>query len=119
LLVGRTSDERPKAWPVARAEALETQPWITSLHHEAVPFHPAIRYMLAHLDGENDRQSLNSVLTSALLAGEIKVPEFKDDKENNDNSSVAAIAARYIDQILDYLATHAVLEPANSASPPG
>jgi len=31
----------------------------------------------------------------------------------------AAIAARYIDQILDYLATHAVLEPEDSASPPG
>jgi SAM-dependent methyltransferase/methyltransferase-like protein len=112
LAVGRSSDERPRAWSVARAEAAARQPWITSLHHEAVPSHPITRYLLAYLDGENDQGTLNSVLANALLRGEIKVPELKDDKEQIDSAQVDKIAAHYVEQTLNYLAMHAVLEPA-------
>jgi trans-aconitate methyltransferase/methyltransferase-like protein len=113
VAVGRAMDEKPRAWSVARAEASQPQPWMTGLHHEAVPFHPVIRYLLPHLSGEHDRAALNSLLTSAMLTGAVNVPELKDDKNTNDHVAVAAIAARYVGQVLDYLATHAVLEPAN------
>jgi SAM-dependent methyltransferase/methyltransferase-like protein len=110
VVAGRALDEKPRAWSVARAEASERQPWMTGLHHEAVPFHPVIRYLLTHLDGEHDRASLNAILTNAMLTGVVQVPELKNDKKNKNH---AAIADRYVGQVLDYLATHAVLEPAN------
>jgi methyltransferase-like protein len=113
-IVGGSTDERPRAWSVARAEAAARQPWITSLHHEAVPsHHPITRFLLAYLDGENDQKTLNGILTNALLRGEIKVPELKDDKETIDSALVETIAARYIKQTLNYLALHAVLEPTS------
>jgi SAM-dependent methyltransferase/methyltransferase-like protein len=110
-VVGGSTDERPRAWSVARAEAAERQPWITSLQHEAVPSHPITRFLLPYLDGENDRKTLNGILFNALLRGEIKVPELKDDKEQIDSVLAETIAARYITQTLSYLARHAVLEP--------
>jgi methyltransferase-like protein len=113
-VVGRSTDERPRAWSVARAEAAARQPWITSLHHEAVPSnHPITRFLLPYLDGENDQETLNGILTDALLRGEIKVPELNDNKEQIDSSLVERVAAHHVKQTLNYLAMHAVLEPAN------
>jgi hypothetical protein len=67
--------------------------------------------LLPYLDGENDRKTLNGILFNALLRGEIKVPELKDDKERIDSILAETIAARYITQTLGYLSRHAVLEP--------
>ena len=40
LRVGRASQERPRVWSVARAEAASVQPWVTTLRHGAVPANP-------------------------------------------------------------------------------
>jgi hypothetical protein len=115
-VVGGSTDERPRAWSVARAEAAARQPWITTLSHEAVPSHPITRLLLPYLDGNNDRKTLVGILANALLLGEVKVAELTD-KDKIDSALAQTIAARYIRQTLNYLARHAVLEPRNLQTP--
>ena len=68
--------------------------------------------MIAYLNGENDRTTLLRLLTSAVLGREINVPELVDRKEQIDTALAEKIAAHYVEQTLEYLGTHAVLEPA-------
>jgi methyltransferase-like protein/trans-aconitate methyltransferase len=111
ILVGSASDERPRAWSVARTEAAAKQPWITSLHHTPIPSHPITLFLLAYLDGQYNRITLKDILADALRRGAVKVPELKDDGGNLDSALVETVAAHYVDQTLNYLALHALLEP--------
>ncbi len=87
LRVGRAAAERPRAWPVARAEAAAKQPWITGLHHAGLPLTPELAALLPLLDGSNDRPALRVALG-------------------------AVTAAPPLEAVLDHLARNAILEPA-------
>ena len=115
LRAGRSSDDRPKAWSVARVEATAKQPWVTSLRHEALPLDTVARYLIGHLDGANDRQRLTALLADALRSGVVQIPDCKvDDFAGPDHDSVEAIAAQHVEQTLSFLARNALLAPAQS-----
>ena len=113
LRVGRASEELPRAWSVARAEAAARQPWITSLRHEAIPLRPVVAFVLPHLNGRNNRETLKALLADALRRGEITVTELKGDGQP-ENALIERVAAQYIDHLLEYLELHAILEPTDS-----
>ena len=106
--------ERPRAWQVARVEAQAKQPWITSLHHVAVPLDPVAAVLLPYLDGNNDRQTLKVRLTEALRRGEVRVPELPSEPGQREHVQFETVVAQYIERTLSRLARHALLEPTSS-----
>ena len=114
LQAGSATAERPRVWPVARVEAEARQPWITSLHHVAVPLHPIAAVMLAHLDGSNDRQMLKARLIEALRCGEVRVVELQAESGQIEHAQLETVAAQYVERTLSHLALHAILEPTSS-----
>ena len=111
LEVGSAATERPRAWALARIEAAAGQPWVTTLHHTAIPLHIVLAYLLVHLDGNHDRQMLRAKLVEALRRGEIRVPELQSDHTNAKGSQLELIAEQYVERTLSYCALHALLEP--------
>jgi SAM-dependent methyltransferase len=104
LRVGRAGDDTLLVWALARAEAAARQPWLTSMAHAPVLLKPAVAVLIAHLDGSNGRERLKALLAQALARGELQAPELASE-------STEAVAALYLERVLDYLAANALLEP--------
>ncbi|HWN50167.1 MAG TPA: class I SAM-dependent methyltransferase [Xanthobacteraceae bacterium] len=111
LEVGRAAAGCPRAWALARIEAAAGQPWVTSLHHTAIPLHIVLAYLLVHLDGNHDRQMLTAKLVEALRRGEIRVPELQSDHTNAKGSRLELVAKQYVERTFSYCTLHALLEP--------
>ncbi len=107
--VGRASDPLPQVWRLARLEAGERQPWLTSLAHAPVAVKPAAAVLIAHLDGTNDREQLRKRFAAALRSGEVRVPEYSGD------ANAEKVAADYVERVLTYLADNALLLPATAS----
>jgi SAM-dependent methyltransferase/methyltransferase-like protein len=112
LGVGRAASERPRVSLLARTEAAEGQPWVTSLQHAPVVVQPIMAVLLPYLDGTNDREKLTLVLSEALSRGEVRVPEFHDGLEAGGNTQLQSVSLQYIERAIGYLARHALLEPS-------
>ncbi len=108
LRVGGADQERPLVWAPARAEAAAGQPWITSMAHAPVVLKPALAAIIPHLDGRHGRDALTGIFAAALRKGEVQAPELADAKLAGE--SVEAVAARYVERVLNFLASHALLE---------
>jgi methyltransferase-like protein/trans-aconitate methyltransferase len=113
LVVGAADENCPRVWALARAEAAAGQPWVTNLAHAPVAVKPAMAVLLAHLDGANTRERLAAIFVGALQRGEVKAPELQDDQPPVD--SIEALALRYVERVLEYLAANALLAPGNDA----
>jgi hypothetical protein len=109
LRVGSAAQERPAAWPFARAEATSNQPWITSLLHAGVAAHPIVKALLPHLDGTQDRAALRNHLIAALESGAVQVPELPAG-EATSQQQVWIVAAQYVEKALQYFARNGLLE---------
>ncbi len=108
---GCASDPRPCVWAVARAEATTGQPWLTNMAHIPVLLKPAMKVLLAHLDGTSDRTRLAEVFTHALRKGEVEVPELAGDPAQTPSEAIKMLAADYVERVIGYLADNALLEP--------
>jgi Predicted methyltransferase regulatory domain len=97
LQPGRANDAPPKVSALNRLEAIDGQPWITSLHHEAVPVTPEQALLIKNLDGRH-----NSAELAALMAA---AP---------DPSSQPPPTA-FVNDTLQYLERNGVLAPPASA----
>ena len=106
LRVGRASEETLRVWAPARAEAAAGQPWLTSMAHAPVVLKPAVAVLIGHVDGGNDREALKAILARALARGEVQAPELA-------GASIEAVAALYLDRVLNFLAANALLEPGS------
>jgi len=109
LQVGRAPTELPRAWPLARLEVAEGQRWVTTLQHVAVPLPRPVALLLSLLDGNHDRRSLTSHLVDALRRGEVKLAQ--GDPASAEEGQLQAIAAKYVERALVFLAANALLEP--------
>jgi trans-aconitate methyltransferase/methyltransferase-like protein len=110
LQTGHATDERPKAWSMARLEAASGQPWITSLRHVGMAVNPILRVLLADLDGHHDRGALQTKLAAALCDGVVAVPELRPDHSLPSQERINAIAVEHVGWGLGYLARHGYLE---------
>ena len=74
--VGRAHHEYPTLWPVARAEAVAKQPWLTSLDHLPVPRDVAPLEFVKLLDGTHTREALarHASQTGMTLIGSANDP---------------------------------------------
>lgn len=102
-------DAYPRAWPVARFEAASGQPWLTSLRHVGVPAHPVLRALLPLLDGGHDRAMLQTHLTAGLREGTVPFPEPAAGEQRSPER-LDALAGRYVEWALSYLARNGFLE---------
>jgi SAM-dependent methyltransferase len=114
LQVNRAGDRQPRVWPLARAQAAAGQPWVTNLAHAPVALKPAVAVLLPHLDGSNDLAQLARIYAGALGRGEVKVPELEGDL-GDDPDAVEKVAGRYVQRVLDYLETNALLSTADAS----
>jgi SAM-dependent methyltransferase len=112
LRVGRATDDRPRAWSVARIEAMSGQPWITSLRHAALPAHPVLRILLPLLDGTNKRPALQVRLAAAIQDRTIQVPELPAGQPPATQERFDAVVDHYIEWALHHLARQGFFEPA-------
>jgi hypothetical protein len=110
LRVGRASDERPTAWPMARVEAASGQPWLTSLCHIAVPATPVLQALVPHLDGTQDRAALRTRFIAALQAGTVQAPELPAGQPPPSQARLDAVADEYVERALSHIASHALLQ---------
>ncbi len=110
LRVGSAGDERPRVWPIARAEAAAGQPWVTSLGHRAVIVNKVLAFLLPHLDGSNDRRMLLTHLASTLRSGQVEIPELKAGRSVRSQTRLDDLASEYLSRSLAYLAANALLE---------
>jgi methyltransferase-like protein/trans-aconitate methyltransferase len=112
LSVGRAAAERPRVSLLARSEAADGQPWITSLQHTPVVLQPIVTTLIPFLDGTNDREKLSLALIEALLRGEVRVPELQNALRTMQDAQLQSVASQYVEATLAYLASHALLEPS-------
>jgi len=111
LRLGLATQTLPRAWVVARMEAVSGQPWITSLRHVGVPVYPILRVLLPYLDGTHDRSALRARLTGALQSGAVQLPEQPADNPPQPPQDSDSVVEHHVERALSYLARHALLEP--------
>jgi len=112
--VGRATDARPQLWPVARAQAEAGQSWLTSLTHEVVSTHPAMRWLMMKLDGLNGRAELEERMAEGIRSGEVVV---KDVDPQLDDDRVRFAARVFLARLLSEFERKALLRPsANEAA---
>ena len=87
---GRPDISKPLVSALNRIEAASGQPWLSSMHHEAVPMSTEQALLVRELDGKRDRAALAAAVTSAP-------------REQNQT------AAEFVDATLAYLEREAVL----------
>jgi methyltransferase-like protein/ubiquinone/menaquinone biosynthesis C-methylase UbiE len=112
LRVGHEAAEWPRVSLLARTEAAEGQPWVTSLQHTPVLLQPMMAALFPYLDGTHNRKQLALLLTEALARGELQVPELQRKPESMASSGIQSVALRYLEMTLSHLAHHALLEPS-------
>ena len=83
LKVGRDVTVRPRAWSVARLDAVSAQPWVTSLHHRAVRLSPALAVLLPMMDGTRDHAALRDALSTVMAQGGFKAKATQRLKGSN------------------------------------
>lgn len=116
--VGRATDDCPRLWPVAQAQAAAGQNWLTSLTHEIVPTHPAMRWLAGKLDGSHRRTELEDRMKEGIRSGDIRVKDV--DPHDDDRAGMAA--GVFLDRLLGELERKALLQPPiseSAASPRG
>ena len=106
--VGRANMAQVRIWPVARLEAAQKQPWVTSLNHTPVPLQGLPIALLPHLDGSKDRNVLRPLIVRALLDGSI---ETGTDISRRQVGELEAAADHYLARALVQLENQALLEP--------
>jgi SAM-dependent methyltransferase/methyltransferase-like protein len=82
-----------------RLEAADGQPWITSLHHEAIPVTPLQSVVVRHLDGRSDRKVLTERVAAAFQSAAKK--------------DAAQSPAQFVEATLFYLELNGVLAPSH------
>jgi methyltransferase-like protein/protein-L-isoaspartate O-methyltransferase len=100
---------QPRVWALARTEAGSGQPWVTSLRHTAVMLNPLLRLLIAAMDGTNDIRALTARLVDAHCSGKFSLTSEITESQEHD---IETTAARAVSTSIDYLAFHALLEPA-------
>jgi hypothetical protein len=107
LQVGTAASSRPRAWPLARAEAAAGLPGVTGLRHVLVALSKPALALTAQLDGTRDRIELVQWMTQAISSGSVPVAQAALGNER----TAASHAATLVDDSLKQLAACAVLEP--------
>src|SRR5258706_1456959 len=107
LRVGRSSDERPRAWVQARAEAAMGLPWGTSMRHLVVELPKGAAAITARLDGKTSKEELVEWLAGEIAAGTVELPVG----DITAAEPTVVSARRHVDKILRHLADGAVLLP--------
>jgi methyltransferase-like protein/protein-L-isoaspartate O-methyltransferase len=102
--VGRASDDKPRAWLIARNDAKSGQPWTTNLCHAPIKLDPVANRLLPLLDGHHDSASL-----VALLASQVGIEEFNLDAFIG-GDALLKLAAK-IDLALRQMEQFGLLEP--------
>lgn len=106
--VGRASDEKPKAWPLARLEAAGGQAWVSSQRHAPVGVDDTMRMVLALADGNRTRRQMVDEVIAALRSGRMKVNKGNVGEPIN-AEHYSAIAGGLIDRILLGMERNALL----------
>jgi len=102
--VGKVTDRNPKVWPLARLEAAQRQPWLTSLTHEPIPASGVHTGLIARLDGSRDRAALRTELAGWLRDGTLTGEAIKD------GADIENVAEHYLTRALTHLGISALLE---------
>ena len=110
LRIGEASDQRPRAWPIARAEAATGQPWVTSLHHTGVLLNPVLKILLGHMTGDNDRSQLTARLIELVRAGQVRAVDLLPGRDTSGEAALADAVAESVARALEYCASNALLE---------
>ena len=100
VATGRASDEYPKVTALNRLEAADGQPWLTSLHHEAVPVTPHQAIVVQLLDGTRHHAALVECVASA----------FRDVA----TKGLEQAPAQFVEATLRYLERDCVLVPSRA-----
>ncbi len=114
LETGRSTDARPRAWSLARAEAAAGQPGITSLRHVLVALPKMALAITARLDGRHDREELVNWLAQEIRTGTIEAPEPEASgapAAEPSRDRALSLAKHHVEATLRHLAACGVLAP--------
>jgi methyltransferase-like protein/trans-aconitate methyltransferase len=107
IRVGAAAAPRPKAWPLARADAVRGALGTANLRHEPVALDLASRALLPALDGTRDRDALAEHLVGLVKQGALSLR--RDDKPIVDPEDQRKAAVDMVSASLAALASVALL----------
>ena len=106
-------DERPVAWPVARLQA-QDRATVTNVRHERVRLDEFSRYLIAHLDGEHDRQTIvDRFMSGPVAEGTLKFE--REEEQITDRERLKAVLSEELDVHLRWMAQSALLMVSDGA----
>ena len=108
VVVANAVAERPCVWSVARVEA-GTQPWITTLRHEAFASSDLTSFLCPLLDGSNDREALKERIMEGTRLGKLRLADWSSQSRDQ----LAATAAEVLEVALADLAHNGLLVPSD------
>jgi methyltransferase-like protein/2-polyprenyl-3-methyl-5-hydroxy-6-metoxy-1,4-benzoquinol methylase len=110
--IGRAQADKPKAWPIARADAAAKRRATTNLRHEVAPLDVVSTSLLPDLDGTHDREALKERLLAAVRKGDIRLVDNKSGQPLAEGAALATAAAEHVDLAIQRLADGGLLEAA-------
>lgn len=110
IRAGEADTSRPRAWLIARNDAIAHRPWTTNLGHRVVELDELTRWVLPRLDGGTDRTDLARQLVAAVGSGEVARSGF----ETKGLSLSMAEATDTINRVIELCARSALLEPSDA-----
>lgn len=102
------SGHTPRAFSLARVQAMRGQNWATNLLHQPVGISPAHRAVLAQLDGTQTREMVEAELLAQLLDGRLNA--HSGQQRVTDSKQLKTIAAQFYTQAIAELRQLAILE---------
>ena len=105
--IGRASDAKPRAWPVAVNDGKFNGHHITNLNHQPVRLDALTIALLPMVDGQHDRDTLAARLTALIADGKLDVSAFGQVGAGAD----ASHTAQWVDHALRQMEMGALLQP--------
>ena len=105
----KTAGKRPRAWQLARFDALQKSNWTTSPAHNVVQLDAVCTALLPFLDGTHDRDALRRKLLDIVQEGGVRlVDEARG--SNLKAKALQVVAMEHVTRALDKLAASGLLE---------
>lgn len=100
--------KNPVASNLARAQAAESMPYVSSAYHNLVEIDRIACELLQILDGSHSREDLTAVIVEKIASGELSA-ETPEGQKIEDEIEIKEAASRQIDQFLSRFAANGLL----------
>ena len=105
----KTAGKRPRAWQLARLDALQKSNWTTNPAHNIVQLDAVCTALLPFLDGTHDRDALRRKLLCIVQEGVIRLVD-QASGANLNGKALQVAAMEHVTLALDKLAANGLLE---------